>query len=180
MIFLKKSAIINIAGGKEEKYLCASPAFIIRKEVVMWWIVWLVICVGCMIIEASSPQLTSIWFAAGAFCALIVSFIAPGLWWLQLIVFVTVSAAALALTRPLAKKLTSQKKERMNADRFIGEEAVVIQRIDNVSGEGQVKSKGVIWSARAEDDDMIIDEGEPVIIKRIEGVKVIVNKERNE
>ncbi len=147
----------------------------------MWWIVWLVICIASVVLEAASPQLTSIWFALGGLAALITSFIKPDLWWLQLLIFVIVSAAALAATRPLAKKLLSKKAERMNADRFIDEEAVVVQKISNVLGEGQVKSKGTIWSAKTEDENETVDVGETVVIKRIEGVKVIVKKkERTE
>ncbi|MBR6922373.1 MAG: NfeD family protein [Clostridia bacterium] len=146
----------------------------------MWWIVWLVICVGCVIVEAASPQLTSVWFALGALFALITSLIKPDWWWLQLIVFVVVSAVSLALTRPLAKKLLSKNKTRINADRFIDEEGVVVQRINNVLGEGQVKSKGTVWSARSEDDGVMIEEGAHVKIKRIEGVKVIVTEIRKE
>ena len=146
----------------------------------MWWIIWLVICIGCVVIEAASPQLTSVWFALGALFALIASLIKPDLWWLQLIVFIVISALALALTRPLAKKLQSKNKERMNADRFIDEEGVVVARINNVLGQGQVKSKGTVWSARSEDDDVIIEEGAHVKIKRIEGVKVIVTEIRKE
>lgn len=146
----------------------------------MWWIVWLVICVGCIVIEAASPQLTSVWFSLGALSALIVSLIKPEMWWLQFIVFAVVSAAALALTRPLAKKLLSKNKERMNADRFIDEEGVVVQRINNVLGEGQIKSKGAVWSAKSENDDVVIEEGAHVVIKKIEGVKVIVEEIRKE
>ena len=146
----------------------------------MWWIVWLIVCIACIAIEAASPQLTSVWFALGALSALIVSFIKPELWWVQLIVFVVVSAVSLAATRPLAKKLLAKNNEKMNADRFIGEEGVVVQRINNVLGEGQVKSKGTVWSARSEDDGVIIEEGAHVKIKRIEGVKVIVEEIRKE
>lgn len=146
----------------------------------MWWIVWLIVCIACIAIEAASPQLTSVWFALGALSALIVSFIKPELWWVQLIVFVVVSAVSLAATRPLAKKLLAKNNEKMNADRFIGEEGVVVQCINNVLGEGQVKSKGTVWSARSEDDGVIIEEGAHVKIKRIEGVKVIVEEIRKE
>ena len=147
----------------------------------MWWIVWLIVCIASVVLEAASPQLTSIWFALGGLAALITSFIKPDLWWMQLIIFVVVTAAALAATRPLAKKLMSKKAERMNADRFIDEEAVVVQAINNVLGEGQVKALGTVWSARTEDDIETVEVGETVIIKRIEGVKVIViKKERTE
>ncbi|MBP5208886.1 MAG: NfeD family protein [Clostridia bacterium] len=140
----------------------------------MWWIVWLVVCVVCAAIEAATPQLTSIWFALGAVAALVTSFIAPDLWWLQLIVFIVVSAVAVVLTRPLARKYLNKNKVSVNADRFVGAEGVVIQPINNVLGEGQIKSQGTVWSARTESDEETIDAGQTVVIKRIEGVKVIV------
>ena len=163
-----------VIAGENRGLSCGFPRFYNKRRVNMWWIVWLVVCVGCVIIEAASPQLTSIWFSLGGLAALIASFIKPELWWLQLIIFVVVSAAALAATRPLAKKLTAKKAERINADRFIGEEALVIQSINNTQGEGQIKSLGTVWSARTETDGVTIEAGETVVIKRIEGVKVIV------
>ena len=140
----------------------------------MWWILWLVVCIACAAIEAATPQLTSIWFALGAAAALVTSLIAPELWWLQLIVFIAVSALALCLTRPLAKRFLNKNKVSVNADRFVGADGVVIQTINNVEGTGQVKSNGTVWSAKTESDDEQIGEGTPVVIKRIEGVKVIV------
>lgn len=142
----------------------------------MWWIVWAVIGVACVILEAATPQLTSIWFALGAVFALIVSFLAPQLWWVQLLVFIVVSIVALLITRPLAKRFLEKNKAHVNADRFIGEDGVVIADIDNIQGVGQVKSMGTVWSARTEDDDVKLSVGTPVTIKRIEGVKVIVEK----
>lgn len=141
----------------------------------MWWIIWLVIGIACVIFEAATPQLTSVWFALGAVAALIVSFFTPdNLWWIQLVVFIIVSAVAVALTRPIARKLLEKNKSRVNADRFLGAEGVVIESIDNVLGKGQVKSMGTVWSARTEDDEERLQTGTVVTIKRIEGVKVIV------
>ena len=107
----------------------------------MWWIIWLVIGILCVILEAATPQLTSVWFAAGALAALIVSlFTPPSLWWLQLLVFIAVSAVAVAITRPLARRFLEKNKARVNADRFIGADGVVVEDIDNIQGKGQVKS----------------------------------------
>jgi membrane protein implicated in regulation of membrane protease activity len=39
------------------------------------WIIWLVLFVAMLIIEAIGPALVSIWFALGAVIALILSFI---------------------------------------------------------------------------------------------------------
>ena len=139
-------------------------------------LVWLLAVVVFLVVEAIVPGLVSIWFALGAVFALIVSFIAPQLWWVQLLVFIAVSIIALLITRPLAKRFLEKNKAHVNADRFIGADGVVIADIDNIQGVGQVKSMGTVWSARTEDDDVKLSVGTAVTIKRIEGVKVIVEK----
>ena len=63
-----------------------------------------------------------------------------------------------------------------NADRVFGKECVVRERIDNIQGTGAVAIDGKVWTARMEDDELTAAEGEIVIARRIEGVKLIVGK----
>ena len=73
------------------------------------WIVWLGVFVISIVIEATTAELVSIFFATGSVIALIISFI-PGVeWWVELIVFVVVSGASLLGLRPLVNRLL--KKE---------------------------------------------------------------------
>lgn len=141
----------------------------------MWWILWLSLAVVFALFEAISPQLTTIWFAIASLISLAVSFIFPDNLLVQIIVFVVVSVILVLITRPLAKRFLTGKKNRVNADRCLGEEGIVISEINNVKGEGQINTKGVIWTARSEDGE-IIAIGEHVTILRIEGVKVIVRR----
>ena len=136
---------------------------------------WLALTVIFAIIEGVTPQLVSIWFAGGALCAMIVSLFGVPLW-VDIAVFVGVSALLLILTRPLIKKRWGPKIERTNADAAIGKQAIVTARIDNTEGVGLVNLGGQIWSARSESGDPI-DEGASVLVQRIEGVKLIVTKE---
>ena len=71
--------------------------------------------------------------------------------------------------------LTKQKFSPTNADRFVGETAVVTQAIDNIAETGLVKLQGTVWTARTADGS-VIAEGEKVTVKAIEGVKLIVEK----
>ena len=57
----------------------------------------------------------------------------------------------------------------------IGQEAVVTEEINNLLGKGQAKIRGVIWTARSADES-VIPKDSIVIIKAIEGVKLIVEK----
>ena len=80
-----------------------------------------------------------------------------------------------ALLRPLVRRYVTPRTERTNADRLIGREAVVTQQIDNISGTGQVRVGGQIWTARSENEnDPPVEPGVKATVLRIEGVKLIV------
>ena len=138
----------------------------------MVWI-WVALLAAFIIIEASTAQLLTIWFAVGSLAALISTFITDNII-IQVIVFVVVSAIALAVTRPLVKKMTKAQKQPTNADMYIGKEAVVTEDINNLEAKGLVKVGGSIWTARTEVDNYTIPAGSHVTVIKIEGVKLIV------
>ena len=135
-------------------------------------LLWLILLIVFGVGEAATVGLTSAWFALGSLAALICTMLGGGLW-LQIAVFVVVSAVTLALVRPLAKKYLVPAYSATNADRVIGQEAVVTQTIDNLHGQGQVNIAGQTWTARSQ-DDTVIEAGTTVQVLRIEGVKVFV------
>ena len=136
-------------------------------------VVWLVAMIVLLVIEGVVPGLISIWFALGALAALVSALLHAPLW-LQIVWFLVVSIAALALTRPLAKKYINAKTQPTNADMLIGKECVVRESIDNVLGAGAVSVDGKVWTARTENDDIKVPEGYRAVVVRIEGVKLIV------
>ena len=133
---------------------------------------WIVTLIGFVIIEASTAQLLTIWFAIGSLAALI-SYILGADIWVQWLIFVAVSAIVVAATRPLVKKYARPKIQPTNADRCIGQTAVVTEDIDNIAGKGAVKLNGIEWSARSESGENI-KALETVTIIKIDGVKLIV------
>ncbi len=139
-------------------------------------VVWLVAMVVLLIVEAVVPGLISIWFAAGALVALVFSLFGAPLW-LQFVVFLVVSIALLALTRPFAKKYVNGKTQPTNADRIIGKECIVTEEIDNLRGTGAVSVDGKIWTARLNREAGSVPAGRVVEAVRIDGVKLIVTDE---
>ena len=136
---------------------------------------WLIAVVVFLVVEAIVPGLVSIWFAAGALAALLAAlFHAP--FWLQVVWFLVVSVAALALTRPLAKKYVNARTMPTNADRILGKDCVVKETVDNLNGTGAVAVDGKVWTARMADESETARPGEIVVALRIEGVKLIVEK----
>ncbi|HIZ55515.1 MAG TPA: NfeD family protein [Firmicutes bacterium] len=135
-------------------------------------IIWVVAFIIFCIVEVSTVQLVSIWFAVGSLGAFLAAlFQLP--FWAQLLIFVLISGVLVLITRPLAKKLLSSKRIATNADRIIGLEGVVTESIHNGRAQGRVRVDGMSWSARSI-DGVDISEGAEVIIRSIEGVKVIV------
>lgn len=135
---------------------------------IFWLAAFIVFAIG----EAVTVGLVSIWFAVGALAALFATALGAGLW-LQIAVFLGVSALALALFKPLSSKFLKPRLSATNADRVIGSAALVTETIDNTQAQGQVRVNGQIWSARSA-QDVVIPAGADVRVLRIEGVKVIV------
>ena len=138
-------------------------------------LLWLVVFIVFTGVELATVTLISIWFALGALVALFVA-MAGGEFVLQFIVFSITAFAILIATRPWAKKFVNVKKQSTNADRAIGKEVRVLQRISNLDQTGMVMVHGQEWTARTEDDKTIIEQGELVRIIEISGVKLIVEK----
>ena len=135
-------------------------------------ILWFILMVLFILTEVSTVSMVSIWFVVGALAALIVSFLG-GQVWLQIVVFLTVSAVLLLLLRPLAKKYFTPRIVKTNVDSVIGTKGVVLERIDNVAATGRIKLAAMEWSARSTNGTPI-EPDTLVRVDRIEGVKVFV------
>jgi len=96
--------------------------------------------------------------------------------WLQVGLFFAVSIAALAFTRPLVAKLMKKDIKPTNADRVLNNVGRVTERIDNALPSGAVYIDGKTWTARSADGE-VIEPDAAVRILRMEGVKLIVQKE---
>lgn len=138
-------------------------------------IIWIIAAVILAGIEAATVALLTIWFALGAIAAAVASQFGLNPVW-QVGIFIVVSGILLGATRPLLKNIMITTPHKTNADRFIGQDGIVIKAIDKIDGVGQVKVSGQIWSAVSENGERI-DIGTTVRIIRIEGVKLVVEVE---
>lgn len=136
-------------------------------------VIWLIAVVVFVVAEAATLGLTSIWFACGSLLAMVAALLDVSIWG-QLLVFILGSALLLASTRKWVSKL-KLGRVKTNADRIIGQQAVVIQTIDNQAAKGQVRVGGQVWTARSVEDEPIL-AGTQVEVVQITGVKVIIKK----
>ncbi len=133
---------------------------------------WFAACLMLIFIEISTVNLVSIWFAIGALFSMILAIFVDN-FLLQLLVFIVVSIIALLVTKPVVKKLKSNDVVPTNVDRVIGKKAEVIKKI-TPDEYGEVKVLGTIWTATS---DTVLDVSDKVIVKKIDGVKLVVEKE---
>ena len=137
-------------------------------------IYWLILFIVLLVVEIITLGLTTIWFAGGALTAFVLSLLGVSDV-LQWAVFCVVSLILLFATRPWAVRyFNNQKKEKTNVDSLIGKTAVVTSEIRNLEGKGEVFVNGLTWTARAEEDSLIIQEDTHVTVAAVQGVKLIV------
>lgn len=143
-------------------------------EMLVQWMpmLWLLVAVIFGVIEAATVQLMSIWFAVGAVAAMVAALLGAGVW-LQFIIFLVVAAVVLVFTRPLVKKVLRVGHVHTNADSLIGRIGAVTVDIAGPGEVGRVLVDGQDWSAVSE-DGCPLARGEKVLVKAIEGVKLVV------
>ncbi len=115
-------------------------------------------------------------FAGGALVAALVAAIATGaaLPWAA---FIVVSVVSLWVVRPIARShRTTPTEIRTGTAALVGKRATVLERIANHEGVGCVKIDGEVWTARAYDDEQIIETGARVDVVEIRGATALVSE----
>ena len=134
---------------------------------------WFIAFVILLVIELVTVNLVTIWFAIGAVAAIITTIFTDSIL-IQCIVFTVVSVISLLITRPLFKKFKLFEVTPTNSDRVIGKVGEVTKRIGK-NKYGEVKVYGNTWTASS---DKAIKVGEKVKVLSIDGVKLVVEKEK--
>ncbi len=141
-------------------------------------LIWIAAVVIFGAAEAATAGLVSIWFVGGAVAALLAAAFGGALW-LQFVLFLAVSIALLAATRPLARRMLEKTITPTNADRVLNHTARVTETVDNQRPSGAVYADGKTWTARSEDGTAIAKD-KLVKVVRMEGVKLFVTEIKEE
>ena len=140
----------------------------------VWLIFWIFIIISTLIAEIATVGLVSLWFTVGGICALICNLLKLSVV-IQWVVFIVVSVLGLLLFRSFWVNKMKKEIVPTNADANIGKEVIVTEDIDNLLFKGEVKVNGQLWSAQSLDGEKI-DKNSKVVIRKIEGNKVFVEK----
>ena len=96
---------------------------------------------------------------------------------MSVIVFLVMSGLLFGFVRPIARRhLRTPARIRTGTAALIGQSAMVVERIANAEGVGCVKLDGEIWTARAYDDDEVIEPGTRVHVLEIRGATALVSE----
>ena len=136
------------------------------------WQIWLITSGIFFICEIITVGFLVFWLGVGALIAMLVSFFTSNII-IQMSVFVVSSGLLIFATRPLVNKISKKDVVPTNVYSLIGKKAVVTEDIDWVTGKGQIKFEGEIWSAKSK-EQVNIPVGSEVEIVSIEGVKAFV------
>lgn len=143
-------------------------------------VLWLLLTFVFLIVEACTVGLISVWFAIGAFCALLVS-IFKGTFLVQCIVFVGISVASLTgyiIWMKRFKKEVDSGGARTRIGEVVGKDCIVIEPLDKLNGTGRVAISGMDWKAEYE-DSTVIPKGETVRVTSYKGVTLYVERKEN-
>ena len=136
------------------------------------WQIWLIASGIFFICEIITVGFLVFWLGVGALIAMLVSFFTSNII-IQMSVFVVSSGLLIFATRPLVNKISKKDVVPTNVYSLIGKKAVVTEDIDWVTGKGQIKFEGEVWSAKSK-EQINIPAGSEVEIVSIEGVKAFV------
>ena len=140
------------------------------------WVLWVVAAGVFGVGEMLTSGFFLAPFALGAGLAAIVEGAGAGelVAW---IVFVLASVLSLAVVRPIARShMHTPPHIRTGSAALIGTDAIVLERIANAEGVGCVKIGGEVWTARAYDEDQIIETGTRVQVVQIKGATALVTE----
>jgi membrane protein implicated in regulation of membrane protease activity len=137
------------------------------------WVIWMIAAGALAVGEILSLSFFLGPIAVAAVVASAVALAGGGLA-IQLVVFILASAASLLVLRPIARRhLRTPAQLRTGTAALVGAEAVVLERVDR--DRGQIKLAGEIWTARAFDEDEVLEEGARVRVMQIEGATALVS-----
>jgi membrane protein implicated in regulation of membrane protease activity len=136
------------------------------------WVLWTLIAVALAIGEIATVGFFLGPIAVAAVAAAFVAALGGGAA-VQLIVFILGSIASLAVLRPIAvRHVRMPARLRTGTAALVGARALVLERVD-VHG-GRVKIGGEVWTARAYDEDQVMEPGARVEVVKIEGATALV------
>ncbi len=136
------------------------------------WVLWMIAAGVLAVGEIVSLSFFMGPIAVAAIAAAAAAALGAGLA-VQLVVFIVASAASIGVLRPVARRhLQTPTKLRTGTQALVGAQAEVLERVDRRGG--QIKLAGEVWTARAYDEDDVLEVGDRAHVMKIDGATALV------
>jgi membrane protein implicated in regulation of membrane protease activity len=140
------------------------------------WVFWILLAVVLAAGEIMSVSFFLAPFAVGALLGAAAD-LAGANAVVAVAVFLVSSGLLFGIVRPIARRhLQTPARLRTGTAALIGRTAIVTQLIDNDAESGAVRLDGELWTARAYDDDEVIEAGHRVHVVEIKGATALVSE----
>jgi membrane protein implicated in regulation of membrane protease activity len=140
------------------------------------WVVWIIVACVLGVGEIATQGFFLAPFAGGAFLAAIAAAVGLGDAG-SAIVFLVTSVLFLGVLRPIARSHVRMPPQlRTGTAALVGRQGLVLERIANHEGVGCVRIDGEVWTARAYDDEQVIEAGARVHVMDIRGATALVSE----
>ena len=136
-----------------------------------WW-AWMILAALFVVGEIFTAGFFLLPIGIGAAIAGLIALSGGNTIW-QLVVFVVASFVLFLVSRRFAQKVTKEQPPGIGADRFIGQECVVLEKINNLADSGRVRMGKGEWGAESDSGNQI-ETGTKVTVVRLSGTHLVV------
>jgi membrane protein implicated in regulation of membrane protease activity len=144
------------------------------------WIIWLVLAAIFVVAEVFTPGFVLLWFGVGAAVAAVLALLGVQSLAVQILSFLAVSVLLVLASRTIFEQFftraTRGNELRTGVALMIGQTCTVTEASRGALNEAAVKAYGSVWTALPLDGEAPLQEGESVVIERIEGNTVYVRR----
>jgi len=138
------------------------------------WQAWLALSMALGVAELFSLDLMLLMLAVGALVGMTAGLIGLPVA-IQIVAAVAASVGMLALVRPnIVKRFHTGPELTLGHQALVGRQGIVVDEVSALGG--QIRIAGELWSARAYDENAVIEAGEAVDIFEIRGATALVYK----
>ena len=137
--------------------------------------IWIGVIVFASVAEIYTFAHVSVWFIPSALIAFVLSLTGIHVW-IQVLLFFIITLILLVLSRTIFKYFMKFKTNIADSDVIIGKNAIVTEEINNYKNTGIIRINGLVWTAKADENDVIYESGLVVTVVRIDGVKAVCSR----
>jgi membrane protein implicated in regulation of membrane protease activity len=143
------------------------------------WLIWLIIGVIFIVSEVFTVGFVMMPLGLAALASSLIAKLLPdsGLG-AQLAAFIVAGIILIFFGQKLANKISKDPDIKVGAERLIGLNGIVLERIDSAKNTGMVRVTQEEWRAKNE-DETTLEKGEKITVVQVDGTHLNVKKQKS-